>query len=332
VTLRRWVVVALAVLPLTFLGCVGLVLGGGAGGHGGSPSAEAVADIPAEFLALYERAAGIYGLDWAVLAGIGKVECDHGRSQLAGCNPPGTINGAGARGPMQFLGATWRAGADTFALDVAGPPTAPGAEGRGYATDGDGDGVADPWVPADAIVAAARLIAANGAPSDYSGALWAYNHSASYRDTVLGWADTYRAAGAAGAPPSAVVGGPVSLSTVGGITVNSAIAAQVQQLLAAAAADGVTLRGSGYRDPDQQIALRREHCGTSNFAIYRMPASQCSPPTARPGTSMHERGLAIDFTACSSGSACFVWLSAHAAACGLFNLPGEPWHWSIDGS
>ena len=43
-------------------------------------------------------------------------------------------------------------------------------------------------------------------------------------------------------------------------------------------------------------AVRRANCGSSNYAIYQMPASACSPPTARPGTSMHEQGLAIDFT------------------------------------
>src|SRR5690348_16158985 len=75
------------------------------------PSQVALADIPTTYLVDYQRAALRFGLDWAVLAAIGKVECDHGRSLASGCNPPGTTNAAGATGPMQFLGSTWRGGA-----------------------------------------------------------------------------------------------------------------------------------------------------------------------------------------------------------------------------
>ena len=78
-------------------------------------------------------------------------------------------------------------------------------------------------------------------------------------------------------------------------------------MLNAAAADGSNLCGGGYRDPSQQIALRRANCGSSNYAIYEAPSSACSPPTARPGSSNHEQGLAIDFTGpngdhCTNGS------------------------------
>jgi hypothetical protein len=110
-------------------------------------------------------------------------------------------------------------------------------------------------------------------------------------------------------------------------------AEQVQALLEAAAADGVTLTGSSYRDRASQVLLRRAHCGSSHYAVYEMPASQCSPPTARPGTSMHERGLAIDFHHCATHSTvCFRWLSDNAHRFGLKNLPSEPWHWSRDGT
>jgi hypothetical protein len=236
---------------------------------------------------------------------------------------------------MQFLGSTWRVGAGQFELDVAGPAIPRGDENQGYATDGNGDGVADPWEPADAIHAAARMLKRNGAPADYGAAIWAYNHSDAYRSQVLRWAESYRtlevtpgeSAGGDGVAP-----GPVPLVTVRGITVNSAIGAQVEQMVAAAQADGVSLSGAGYRSNTQQIALRRAHCGTTAFAIYEMPAGQCSPPTARPGTSMHESGLAIDFNNCSSRSTqCYQWLTANAAAFGFHNLPSEPWHWSVDG-
>jgi peptidoglycan hydrolase CwlO-like protein len=145
------------------------------------------------------------------------------------------------------------------------------------------------------------------------------------------------------APPASVVTpAPGGLATVtcphgGSVTVAGSIAGNVQALLNAAANDGVSLCAvSGWRSPEEQIDLRREHCGSSNYAIYYMPASQCSPPTARPGSSMHERGLAIDFS-CNGGGAirygnsCWNWLAAHANDYGLYNLPSEPWHWSTNG-
>src|SRR4051794_13074335 len=58
------------------------------------PSPIAIADIPTGYLVQYERAALRFGVDWAVLAAIGKIECDHGRTQAPGCSPPGTVNAA----------------------------------------------------------------------------------------------------------------------------------------------------------------------------------------------------------------------------------------------
>jgi LAS superfamily LD-carboxypeptidase LdcB len=128
----------------------------------------------------------------------------------------------------------------------------------------------------------------------------------------------------------------VSCPTGGSITVAGAIADDLSNLLQDAAAAGVLLCGGGWRDPQAQIQLRMEHCGTSDYAIYQMPSSQCDPPTAKPGSSQHEVGLAIDFTCngggtVSRGTTCFSWLSAHAADYGFYNLPEEPWHWSTTG-
>ncbi|HEX6569319.1 MAG TPA: D-alanyl-D-alanine carboxypeptidase family protein [Acidimicrobiales bacterium] len=136
-----------------------------------------------------------------------------------------------------------------------------------------------------------------------------------------------------------VPGGLATANCPGGgtITVAGSIVANVQSLLDAAYAAGVTLCGGGYRDPAEQIALREAHCGTSYYAIYEMPSSECDPPTARPGSSMHELGLAIDFTCngggtVSSGDTCWNWLVAHAGEYGLYNLPSEAWHWSTNGN
>ena len=124
----------------------------------------------------------------------------------------------------------------------------------------------------------------------------------------------------------------VDLRTVGGITVAASISGNVQRLLDAAQADGLRLTGSGYRDPAVQIQLRRQNCGPTNFDIFSRSPSQCTPPTARPGTSNHETGLAVDFRNCSTrATACYQWLNENAARFGLFNFPPEPWHWSVNG-
>jgi len=134
-----------------------------------------------------------------------------------------------------------------------------------------------------------------------------------------------------------VSGGSVPLVTVGGFVVNASIGAQLRALLDAASAAGLNLGGAGYRDSAEQIALRKAHCGSSYYAIYQMSPSLCHPPTARPGSSMHEQGLAIDFTnngglIQSHSDPAFQWLAANAGRYGFYNLPSEPWHWSVNGN
>jgi hypothetical protein len=199
----------------------------------------ALADIPADYLLAYQHAASRYGTDWAILAAVGKVECDHGRTRLPGCNPPGTVNVAGATGPMQFLGSTWRRGTPPMTVPAVGPPTA--TTNQGYAVDGDGDGIADVWNPADAIAGAARLLRANGAPRNYERAIFAYNHADWYVREVLEIAASYRAAPSAAAPvpdPAAsvreVLGNPrIQLTGVQRVDLASGlIDSRVVQLLA----------------------------------------------------------------------------------------------------
>lgn len=124
----------------------------------------------------------------------------------------------------------------------------------------------------------------------------------------------------------------------GTITVAASIAPNLAGLLAAAEADGVILGGWGHRTTERQIELREQNCGSSDYAIYEMPSSQCSPPTARPGSSMHETGQAVDFTCNGTtqtvqrGDACDSWLMANAEDFDLFNLPSEAWHYSTTGN
>ncbi len=135
--------------------------------------------------------------------------------------------------------------------------------------------------------------------------------------------------------------GPVDISetveVTGGIRAHKSIAANFERMIAAANVAGLPLSASsGWRDPQKQIDLRRQNCGPTEYDIYQRPSGECDPPTAIPGTSNHEGGLAFDL-ACGDGrietssDPCFVWLSANAAAYGLKNLPIEPWHWSVDG-
>jgi membrane-bound lytic murein transglycosylase B len=142
------------------------------------------------------------GIDWSLLAGIGRVESNHGRFGGAALNPDGSTtpkiigppldggqfayigdsdNGAWdgdrtydrAVGPMQFIPSTWRA----------------------YAVDADGNGTTDPTNINDATLGAAHyLCTAGGDLRSNAGqrrAVLAYNHSDSYVAQVLALAAAY---------------------------------------------------------------------------------------------------------------------------------------------
>ena len=65
------------------------------------PRADAGHGIPATYLVLYQRAGRHYGIPWPVLAGIGSIETDHGRSRAPGVRSGVNAYGCCA-GPMQF--------------------------------------------------------------------------------------------------------------------------------------------------------------------------------------------------------------------------------------
>jgi D-alanyl-D-alanine carboxypeptidase len=119
-----------------------------------------------------------------------------------------------------------------------------------------------------------------------------------------------------------------------GITVNKTVAYALKHMIDDAAKDGVALSGGGFRTRDQQIRLRIAN-GCPD--IWTAPSSSCKVPTAIPGRSLHELGLAVDMTyggksIPNHASVAYKWLAAHAARYGYVNLPSEPWHWSITGS
>ena len=154
------------------------------GGTQPAVSSQAKGSIPANYLSIYQRTGQKYGIPWVVLAGIGEVESDHGRATIPGVHSG--QNGFGAAGPMQLgiggaAGNAWGGASEHPASDNTG----------GVATDGNGDGTANVYDPADAIPAAARFLLAHGAPGDLQGAIFGYNHLGSYVQDVLGWAARY---------------------------------------------------------------------------------------------------------------------------------------------
>lgn len=116
---------------------------------------------PDDLRPLYRRAQRETGTPWEYLAAVHLVETRMGRIR-------GTST-AGAQGPMQFLPST-------------------------FAQYGAGGDIND---PADAIMAAGRMLADNGAPRDMAGALWAYNHSDRYVAAVSSYAEQMKRSPAA---------------------------------------------------------------------------------------------------------------------------------------
>ena len=110
---------------------------------------------PEVLLPIYQAAATSYNVPWQVLAAINEVESNWGHNT----GP----SSAGAIGWMQFLPSTWQ----TYGLDV------------------NGDGLANPEDPVDAIFSAARYLHAAGATKDLGRAIFAYNHANWYVDDVV---------------------------------------------------------------------------------------------------------------------------------------------------
>jgi hypothetical protein len=102
-----------------------------------------------KLLSFYREAQRRFGVRWELLAAINFVESDFGRAR--------TTAKADAQGPMQFEPATWRA----------------------YGMGGD------VYSEHAAVLAAANLLAANGARTNERAALRHYNRSPLYWDAVL---------------------------------------------------------------------------------------------------------------------------------------------------
>jgi Transglycosylase SLT domain len=154
------------ILMVASMGATTSSLAGGAC----APSRAAVGSVrgvPRQYVRHYTVAAERFRLGQrgpAILAAIHRVESDFGRSSAPGVSSG--ENYAGAGGPMQFLASTWRR----------------------HGVDGDGDGDRDRYEAVDAIHGAANYLGASGAPGDWHGAVFAYNHADWYVKQVLGFA------------------------------------------------------------------------------------------------------------------------------------------------
>ena len=176
-----------------------------------APSVTTANGIPAQALEAYQRGAQLVGaadpacgIDWALIAAIGKIESDHGRYAGNGLDASGTVrpgifgiplNGSNstavvhdsdggtidrdpvwdrAVGPMQFIPGTWRT----------------------VGVDADGDGVKNPQNLSDAATATAVYLCSGPGdltqPTDLRSAILRYNQSESYVQQVIAIADGYR--------------------------------------------------------------------------------------------------------------------------------------------
>jgi hypothetical protein len=177
-TLATILAAVVALFVLAFASVLAAVFG--AGGYGGpsieaAASSEAQRDIPEPYLALYRDAGHRNQVPWQVLAGIGSIETDHGRSNAAGVRSGVNRFGCCA-GPMQ--------------LNLTdGPPST----WERYGVDGNHDGREDVYDPEDAIPSAANYVPAllKAAGGDLGQALLGYNHSAAYVNDVLARARAY---------------------------------------------------------------------------------------------------------------------------------------------
>jgi murein DD-endopeptidase MepM/ murein hydrolase activator NlpD len=118
-----------------------------------------------QLVTLWKNAGAAYGVPWEVLGAINKIESNFGRNM----GP----SSAGALGWMQFMPSTWER----------------------WGLDADGDGIASPWDPDDAVYAAARYLAASGAATDIARAVFSYNHADWYVRQVLDLAGVFSGGG-----------------------------------------------------------------------------------------------------------------------------------------
>ena len=112
------------------------------------------------------------------------------------------------------------------------------------------------------------------------------------------------------------------------ITVNVALAPPVARFVEAGRAAGFDLQANDQAGPGQ---------GSYRTRAMQADLRRRGFPANRPGTSMHEWGLAVDLL-CNrrlfmdaGNAACRSWVRGNAHGFGLYVHPAEPWHYSSNG-
>lgn len=156
---------AVALVPLVAIP----VLAGGAASRGGAiADTAALSDIPPAYARLYLEASSRFRFSWQLLAGVGKVECDHGRGDCYKQDRASAAIAIAALGPMQFLPKTWA----SYKTASGKPPF-------------------NVYDATDAIFAAAAKLSSDSIKTDPRGALFSYNPSWAYVDKVMSFAHRY---------------------------------------------------------------------------------------------------------------------------------------------
>ena len=283
---------ALALAGIAVAGAIGgaLLLGGwllmaaGANGQaaclgGGGGMVSAAPNLATIFSAASARySLGPHGA--AILAGLTKVESDFGRN----LGP----SSAGAVGWTQFMPGTWAR----------------------FGVDADGDGRRDPASAPDAIFSAARYLRYLGAPDDWRGALFGYNHSQAYVDEVL------KAAASLAAPTADTAAVDVACET----STDVAPEGPVRRVYGGGRIVPIPGMPGELIDerilPDVELLMQRYHVAVS--AGYA--------PTGHKAGGEHPLGLAVDLVPGAGGS----WDDVDALARWAEprqNAPHPPFRW-----
>ncbi len=119
------------------------------------------------------------------------------------------------------------------------------------------------------------------------------------------------------------------LLDIEGHKVNKLIYLQTKTILQKSRTTGLKMGlASTFRSCSEQAQLRQSNCASNTTS-----AESCNPPTEKPGDSLHNYGMAIDFQ-CSGypvfgQSPCYNWLKEHASEYKFKQRAEEPWHWSF---
>jgi cell wall-associated NlpC family hydrolase len=247
-------------------------------------SANATNSIPSNYLDLYQKAGQDYGIPWTLLAAVGSMESDHGRSSQPGAKSG--ENSVGAGGPMQFLLGTWK------------------AEG----VDGDGDGKKDRYDPADAIPAAANYLKHLGIAKDARTALYHYNGQGAaawaYATRGLALAKGYASGGfsiggantAGSSACAAAAGGPATMGNANGSFGERIVYYASKWLGTPYSWGGGSLNGPSYGIA-QGANIKGFDCSHLVWiAIYHASGDKISlpPPASRQYTSSHVQHVSYD--------------------------------------